>query len=895
LYHPPSPPPEEPSPVPGENDSGENDSLQKEQSSPSQGSAISNARVVAGISDADKKPVSKEYKGSSDADKKPVSEEYKGSSDADKKPVSEEYKGSSDVMNGTVVQPNCSSIKVEEPSMVHSGSLDDMQRKDKIVAAEKAARLITFGKTKVLSSPNDALVLKLGKELYSKEKAEGKCKAEIPTVAGNTDLTLGLKEHLFPALTGQNSNQRGQNQDSLEPGSLNLSLSKEISSLQSKNDEVETNSGARRCGNRANWDLNTTMDAWEGSASEAAAAGQMPVDVFNTTDRTRDIKPLICTTGMIGTLICTTGMIGTVISSKQQSLVDSENIAKLKLSSKPLKLFDSLDLGLSPSSLPPQVSQEPSILSGKEDSGRIFNNISLPRSMVPTGNLNRDFRTVKSEPFDESNKLDNSTTRANNMNLLLDNRTIKREVDEPCSLHNASNISTVRVVDPASIKPELFHKGNVESLKTLAGTSSQVDKQVLGLSNHSSAMAIPGTALLSCPAGEPSCSTELSIAMDVGNHLEHSSCTREAHINGELAPQEACEMVQVASETVASETAAISVGHDGKESSTSGMIGTVRAEDGNADDFEQCRLKLINEQPPVMRGSEGSVSDEEKINISADMLEEDSYGSDYESDGNHPIPRAMDTEQDGEEEDYEDGEVREPLVHTAVEEPICEKREVESVDHGDSDNYKMDFVGQQGDDHPTSSHVEEKEAKTENPAETNNTESKDCVETVKEVFDSCDTNLECLQESLTDENLASGADIKRPIQAIRRMPLDPSGSEDCPKEQEAELSLDQTTEGIQATTFTQGVDENVKNVDSVEENDTAQPGMEASAYGDDAAKDVNFFVGNRSRIINLSRATNASPPGKTRYISDRSLPSRAGRERLLDVPLEGEKLYPRGR
>lgn len=855
MYRPPSPPPEEPSAVPAENDS-----LKQGQSSPSQGSAISNASVVTSS----------------------------GISDANNKPVSEEYKGSSDVMSVTVAQsnPNYSTVKVEEPSKTYSGSLDDMESKDKLVAAEKSASLVTLGKSKLQSSPNEALALKLGKELYSKEKAEGKCKAEIPIVAGNTDLTLGLKEHVFPALTGQNHNVRGQNQDSLEPGSLNLSLSKGNNNIQCKKDEVELKNGAQQCGNRANWDLNTTMDAWEGSASEAAAVGQVSAGGFNTTDGTHDIKPLLCTTGTIGT----------VIPSKQKGLVASENIAKLTSSKLPiqqLRLFgiDPLHLGLSPSSLQQQVSLEPS-LSSKEDSGRIFPNIILQRSVVPPGNLNRvNYRTVKSEPFDESNKLVNRTTIANNLGLL-DNRTVKRELAEQFSFDKVSNISAMRVVGPASIKMEPVHGGNVEAPNTLEGTSRQVDKQVLlGLSDHSSAMAIPESALLSCPAGEPSCSTELTIATDVGNHGEQSTYTKEAHINGEVVPQEACERVQ----QVASETAAISVGHDGIESSTSCMMGTVRAEDGNADDPEQCRLKSINEQPPDMRGSEGCVSDEEKINISADMLEEDSYGSDYDSDGNHPLPKAMDTEQGG-EEDYEDGEVREPLLQTAVEDPICEKQEVEHVDHGDSDNNKMDIVGQHGDDHPSSSHVEEKDAK-EDPGQTNNKESSDCVDTSKEVYDNGDTNLTCLQESLTDEKPASGADIKRPITAFRRNSLDQSGSTGFPDEQEAELSLERTTEGMQATTstftFTQGLDDNVNNFDLVEEKDTMTM-MEASASGDDAAKDVNSG-GNRSRIINLSRASNVSPPGNTRYISDRSLASLPGRERLLDVPLEGDKFYPRGR
>lgn len=841
---------------------GKEDSLRKEQFSPSQGSAISNASPSQGLA------ISNASVATSSA----------AMSDANEKPVSEECEGSSDVTNVTVVQSNSNypKIKLEEPSLrIHSGSLDDIESKDKLVAAEKSSFPMTLGKAKLQLAPSEARALSVGKEIYSKEKIEGKCKATIHMAPQNIELTLGIKEHLFPAFADQNSDGKGQDQDSLEPGLLNLSLSKEYTGIQLKNDDVKSNNGAQQCANRANWDLNTTMDAWDSSANDAAA-GQVSVDGFNTSDCTQDVKPFICSTGMIGT----------PSAPKQHSLVMSENRANFPVPIKPscqqqYKLDDPLHLGLSPSSLQPWVSPPPS-------ASKCF-----PRLVASTSNLNRvNYRTVKSEPFDENSKLDDRGSKANNMGLLLDHRTLKHGLVEPCSLNKSSNTSTLKLVDRASIKTETAHEGFREALNTVEGTSQEVDKQVLqGLSNHSFAGAMPGTAQVSCPVGEPSCSTELTIASDVVNHVEHSEhsiSTIGPHINGEVVPQEVCERaMQVPLEK--------SVNHDGKESSTSMVVDTVRSGDGNAYDSEQCRLKSMNEEFHDMRGCEGSVSDEEKINISADMLEEDSYSSDYESDGNHPSARAVDTKQDGEEDDYEDGEVREPLVHNAVGEPIFEKQEVEHIDQGDSDNRGLDIVGQPGDYHPSSSDAEEKEAKTKVTDETNNEDTKDCVDSVKGDTYSAD-KLMCLQESSTVENLASGAEMKRPINDIRRKPLDGSGSKDCLMEQDRELSFEQITKGNQeaVAAVIQFADENVKNIDFVENNITSLPKMEASANGDDAAKDVNSG-GNRSRIINLSRASNASSPSKARPISARSLPSRAGRERLPEVALEGEKFHSRGR
>ena len=841
----------------------QSDSLQKHQFSVSQGSAISNASPSQGLAISN---VS-------------VATSSSAMSDANKKPVSDECEGSSDVTNVTVVQSNSNypKIKLEEPSLrIHSGSLDGIESKDKPAAAEKSTCPVTLGKAKLQLAPSEPRELSVGKEIYSKEKIEGKCKEAIHMAPRNIELTLGIKEHIFAALADQNSDGKGQDQDSLEPGLLNLSLSKEYSGIQLKNGDVESN-GAQRCANRANWDLNTTMDAWDSSANDAAA-GQVPVDGFNTSDCTQDVKPFICSTGVIGT----------PAAPKQHSFVMSENRANFVVSIKPscqqYKLDDPLHLGLSPSSLQPLVSPGPST------------SICFPRLVASTSNLNRvNHRTVKSEPFDENSKLDDRGSKVNNMGLLLDNRTLKHGlVDEPCSLNKSSNTSTLKLIDRASIKTETAHEGFREALNTVEGTSQEVDKQVLqGLSNHSFAVAMPGTAQVSCPVGEPSCSTELTIASDVVNHVEHrehSISTTGAHINGEVVPQEACESaMQVSLEKSGS--------HDGKEPSTSMMVDTVRSEDGNAYDPEQCRLKSMNEEFHDMRGSEGSVSDEEKINISADMLEEDSYSSDYESDGNHPSARAVDTKQDGEEDDYEDGEVREPLVCNAVGEPIFEKQEAEHIDQGDSDNRDLDIVGQPVDYHPTSSEAEEKEAKTKVPDETNNEDTKDCVDSVKGDPDSAD-KLMGLQQSSTVEKLASGAEMKTPIKDIRRKPLDGSGSKDCLKEQDRELSFEQITKGnLEAVAAViQFADENVKNFDFVENNITALPKMEGSPNGDDAAKDVNSG-GNRSRIINLARASNGSSPSKTRPISARSLPSRAGsgRERLPDVALEGEKFHSRGR
>ena len=81
----------------------------------------------------------------------------------------------------------------------------------------------------------------------------------------------------------------------------------------------------------------------------------------------------------------------------------------------------------------------------------------------------------------------------------------------------------------------------------------------------------------------------------------------------------------------------------------------------------------MEEQYASLQGGEGSsVSNEEKIIISAYSLE-DSYSSEYESDGKRDVNEAMNALDNDIEEDYEDGEVRVLIFKTQVESSVYRK------------------------------------------------------------------------------------------------------------------------------------------------------------------------------------------------------------------------------
>ncbi|KAJ0045689.1 hypothetical protein Pint_06168 [Pistacia integerrima] len=561
------------------------------------------------------------------------------------------------------------------------------------------------------------------------------------------------------------------------------------------------------------------------------------------------------------------------------------------------------------------------------NSGWGIANPGLGKAFELTGSLNPvNIRNVKSEPLDESIK--HGFTGATPIPKgLPDIRAVKRELVERCNPEALKpfNFSSLKLVDPRSIKPEPVREDIRETLKKTEGTSNQSDKQMV------EAMDI---------RGKTTSSAALSTSGEVSNPFEHSMNRKGSHLSGEVPQEKSESSGQVPTETmsapvgldgnasnlsrevpqgnnlsrevsqeksesarqVLTETVSASVGHDGNVSNVSSLVDAAIAEDKNIDDTEQCRLKFMEEVPPNSRGNgEGSASDdEEKINLSGDMLEEDSYGSDYESDANHNLETAMDAEHNnGREEDFEDGEVREPLAHTEQEGPICEKRELQHFDSGDSsDNKRLDFVGPPSDRPSTSSSVEDKPTKTEEPSETNNDNMKEFSETTHDEKDSkgAGSNDAILQKPSAGEMPANEGDQKRCGRASPIRPVVMLNMKDGLKGQETELSYDQATSSSQGNSaaVAQGYDENVKRTDVVEKSVSPSPKAEASSIIDDPAKDASSG-GNKSRIINLPRVSNMPSPGQTRTISGRPLPPRVGRERLTDVALEGEILHPRGR
>ncbi|PSS32614.1 Serine-rich adhesin for platelets like [Actinidia chinensis var. chinensis] len=849
LVRPVSPPPQEPCSI-----RAENDSIQKECSNTSQGSSLSDASVPTnspGLSDVNRNSFAKERK--------------EGPADAN--------------VDSVQSNVNLSKVKIEESNLpMLSASMDNVDNKEKRLLIEKSACQKISEKTELHLAPNKELAPNYGKGIPFKQNFEKDCEVEP---SGNAELSLGLKEYPIPALAGQNRELSYQLPDKVHSSAFCLSLGNG-KPITSKNDENNSND-VTDClhANRSNWDLNTTMDAWDEGSVGGVVAGQAAVgfeasigivSAHNVKPSTRSSAGIFGVSGDLG----------------KQTIGGCEQLSNFPISSlcstEKYKSEDSLHLGLSTPSLPSNFSGQKPGTYAKVVPTRTVPNLKFLSVLASAGNTSSvGCSIVKLEPCIENAKHDLAVVRGDPTRLL-DFRPVKCEVVERSNLETLklSNTSPQKLVEHRSIKSESI-QSNQEIQRTTKETSYQSDGKVVQYDNNSSyAVAMSSNSKKPCSSELPTCSTELSMSVETSNKPKHSDYTMEVNINNE-DPHEKCTKVdQVASETVVTP---MDYQSNGSKVSSDEMIGASGAKDLYVDDSEIRGLVVMNDLPPDSRGNgEGSVSDDEKFNISTDMLEEDSFSSDYESDGNRAVVTLGDVQFCEEDDEYEDGEVREQLPFTGSDGVIAEKSEAENINLVDCDIKNVDLCSPGG-SISTKSGFNEKEKKLEGHGQSDD-HIKECIDAVlKEKSDQGVVEDGSLQE-LTVEAAAAECDDKMPINTKL---LDRSGGKDVQEGRVTEVSSAGATTSSQGrlTTVAKAADNNAKGIDAVEKTDSTLPKTEPSLNGNDAAKDAN--TGQRSRIINLPRATNVSP-SETRSIPGRSFPSRSGRY----FDFDGEKLHPRG-
>ncbi|KAK6156130.1 hypothetical protein DH2020_010378 [Rehmannia glutinosa] len=705
-------------------------------------------------------------------------------------------------------------------------------------------------------------------EIFSGQ-TEGTCGLELATGSTTVELfSLGPKELLVPALEHKKSEVICHNSGKSDPSLLSLALSEDKLVRHDNNDCTVEDVGSQICANRSNWDLNTTMDVWEGSTNSNAFANR-PTDIggFSKTNSCLDEKSSLTTAGTVGLSL-----------NKGKCILDVPRSNSSNASTQPnqqCKTDVSLDLRLAMPHSKLDASRQPFSSSDNLASISLSPNLDLQKVQPSAMNVNRN---VKSEPVDENSKRDCSvgSSSSSNMGLISKFSSAKMELINNQSLETVmqSSICLKKLTDCSrSMKTEVVQEGNQDACKSEDATLPQ---SVARLMQHqescasSSALPVPLMPRNSCLSNLSTCSV-LTTSGDLSNQSERSFHCKELHDHNNMSGDLIAGMVSK------------SVSQDDKQMRPCNV--------GNSSVVDPDRQKLARvDEHNVELFQHGMVvaDDDEKINISAEK--EESFESDCESQGNSAVGTSMDIGENvcaKEDEEYEEGEVREPLQHSAREDPIVDEKKIENSEIVEYDSRNLQPYDLLGDQNISASDFDGKDSVKENREETYSNPNKDIIGI------SCEINNEdnSLQK-VSDKVLEVGVDEKRSISVTPDKQLDLSGRKDVEESSGKEISTDGPTNvncemGVELGD--QATDKVVKDICSGE-NDSTLSNVETSLNGYDAAKDSSN-VGNKSRIINLSRASVVTTPCKTKSTLNRLLTPRSGKERYSD--LDGE-IQPRG-
>ncbi|KAG8380821.1 hypothetical protein BUALT_Bualt06G0056300 [Buddleja alternifolia] len=716
---------------------------------------------------------------------------------------------------------------------------DELKNKVDILLNEKSTESEARGRSVA------SLIMNVKQEIPSGQ-SESTCRPELSAGAMNIELSIGPQKPLVPpALEQQNSECIGLKSDKLDPSLLSLSLSKEKPILH---ENAMNNVSSVACSNRSNWDLNTTMDAWESSTDGDAFAHRV-VDIGRSS-KTNSIDDVMTTAGTVDLSL-----------NKGKNILDehrtnSSNASVLTFQQG--KTDDSVGLRLGMPYRELDFSRESSALSNKLTS--VGPNLNLQQVQLSAMNLNiASARTVKSEPVDENSKHDSSIgSRSSSSNMGLSKfSSVKREFVENLSRETLlpSSVSPDKLFDPRSIKSELVLPQSVGSVMQ--------HQESCASSSTLSVLSMPQNSFRS----KLSTCSELTVSGDLSNRSEHSFHSEEVHDHNDI-PDGLTDMVSK---------------HVSQESKP---LKQCNVENSNVKNPDKCEIGQPAEHTLELCGyKERAANDEEKISISAEIIEDDFCGSDFKSHENCDVDTCMDVGEkiSHKEDEYEDGEIREPLQPSSGEDHVDKGKTTENVER-ECDSRNLQPCVHLGDQDAKASEFSEKAPVSGNHDDT--------------VEESAMIGYEPHSEDNSFKKLSDvfevGVDEKRCISVVTpEKQLDLSGIEDVEEGPNEEVSSDTPTNGshgIGPQLGDEATDKVVKEICS-EKHDLNSNNVEASVNGGNAAAKDSNNVGNKSRIINLSRASVVTTPCKTKPVPNRWLASRSGKERCSGP--DGE-IQPRG-
>ncbi|KAH0682054.1 hypothetical protein KY289_019806 [Solanum tuberosum] len=696
------------------------------------------------------------------------------------------------------------SVSTETNPYTSSGPSRNVDDLVKPALAVKLAGQEAIGTTKV----------SVKKEVTVKQ-GESHSKLELPAHSGHVELSLGPKKPHVSSLVDPDTKESCLMSGTVNPSMLSLSLNKrkDISKEGScKNGLNSKDADDTAHTDRSNWDLNTPIDSWEGSGDVVPVHDTSQIDLLGKTSSSLDRKPPINSASVIGSDGDGKQVVGASeqefnfpISSIHPSLRHkSADVLRLSLGST-LRGFDSSAL----QSL------------YKVDSSRVNPNSSLLKNLALDRNMNPPTcKTVKSEPFVEALVQANAGTAVRTAGTFEAN-VVKTEVVR-------KNLQSIELSTKGP--PELLEQKPMkcEPLQEISITSDVIAPQSVGqlqeCSSSSSTLPMPLTPQQGCTSRLSTCS-DLSVSGgDLSTPSEYSVHTNEPNRSKNALDQANDDIVAQNADFDLKELNVCSVK---VEASVSGSM--------NIEDHTV--YKKTQDTHNLVASGEGSANDGEKISISA-CTEEECYGSDYESDGHQAFAGHVNTESVGcvrEDEEYEDGEVREPMMQSIVEDPIAE-----GMDSGKTKNDHKDIN---------------------------------------------------LGGPLLDKDETTRDDEQRPVSSIYQGSVDQSGIADVQEGCEKDVLCVRPSAGSRG-----GVrnvfEANNEYIGRSYMSATALSSLQnaETPVNTTCSKDLSNF-GSKSRIISLPRASDVTSSSDFRPVTGRSLSSRSGRERYSYA--EEEKFHLR--
>ncbi|KAL8148324.1 uncharacterized protein LOC141708225 [Apium graveolens] len=719
----------------------------------------------------------------------------------------------------------------------HFDSLYTINREENVLLSRDPK---TVGVVKVDLPPNEApATLVIKKEVDN--IMDYSCTTELLRMPETVQMFLGTRELIVSMpMLGLNGSDLKQNLDKSYNTSLGLSINQDKCLEECKSSDVKSQvSSPFVQTDRLKWDLNTTMDDWEGPGAD----GDAPEPVFSRETKMGDIN---CTEP----LISSSGVLGDISDAGQQFHGETDTICVPFLQTSGQNISDnSLQPGLS-TLLISNSKVEPLASSlGTLNSCGVPVHSDTAEVLVSVENSSSAGNdAMKSEPYFENIKLDSPGNKCKSMGLP---ELVNKELLQRCSL-KAGDLVTGKpddVIEPRSIKSE--------PVLGIQGAD------VIPCMSVEKVVQLPVNVSSTSPSGLLTCPVPLKSGVATGQF--EISIRKEVPL-GTKTTQETSNMVEHVTENMDFS----SHGNEKNEPRAD--------EDMQYSNGPECAKSYR----PLDFGGD-IISDKKVKNVSADVLEEDFIEFDCKAENKNNI--AVHTYLIGRHDISKDNKHGD-CEHTAAD-VLTQNRKEEEIILNDYDGKLSSAFSH--DDGNTDGIPYWSDGYVEDQGETSDDHIKECVDSIQQSGQITSRGIYLQGDQFIDRDssfqdsstIEESEAIKMAINVTQNRLYDLPMSDVQMGYDTKELSNERINgDQENKTNVSQMKDVKLKGIKKLEEVDPTLLKPDSSITVNDAATASNSG-GNQSRIITLPQGSNLMSPCTPRFVTDRSLIS-TRRERYAD-------------